>query len=137
MIVVDSSAVVHAYTNPGLIGEAARKRIERSTVLVAPHLLDIEVASALCGMARGVRGGKPKLTRQALDAALSAYAELPLRRYAHLPLLPRIRQLTDNISAYDATYVALAEAMGMPLVTSDARIARGGAARCTVEVLTG
>lgn len=137
MIVIDSSAVVHAYTNPGPLGEAARERIEQSAVLVAPHLLDVEVASALCGMARGIRGGTPKLTQQALDAALTAYAALPVRRYEHLPLLPRIRQLIDNMSAYDATYVALAEAMGIPLVTSDARIAGSGAARCEIEVVAG
>jgi predicted nucleic acid-binding protein len=52
----------------------------------------------------------------------------------HLPVLPRVRELWHALSPYDATCVALAEGLGVPLVTSDARIARAGNARCAIEV---
>ncbi|WP_436776663.1 type II toxin-antitoxin system VapC family toxin [Yinghuangia sp. YIM S09857] len=136
MIVIDCSALVQMYTNPGPVGVAVRDRVAKSVTLLAPILVDIEVASALLGMARGVRGGRPKLTQSALDAAMNDYAGLPLRRMEHLPLLARIRELSPNMSAYDASYVALAELYNLPLVTSDARIARAGVARCTIETIT-
>ncbi len=135
MIVIDSSALVHAYTDPGKTGEEVRRRVARASLVLAPHLLDVEIASALLGMARGVRGGEPKLTREGLEAALAAYTALPLRRCAHLPLLPRMRMLSHNLSVYDATYVALAEAYGAPLVTSDRRIERSGVACCTIDTI--
>lgn len=114
-------------------GEPVRARIAKERTLIAPHLIDLELASALFGMARGTRGGKPKLSQAALDAALQAYAALPLRRMEHMPLLPRIRQLCANLPVYDASYVALAELYGVPLVTSDARIARAEIGRCAIE----
>ncbi len=62
-------------------------------------------------------------------------SRMALERYSHMPLLPRIWQLRDNLTAYDAAYVALAEALGAPLVTADARLARAAGVRCEVEVL--
>ncbi|MGA5641307.1 type II toxin-antitoxin system VapC family toxin [Streptomyces cinereoruber] len=100
--------------------------------MLAPHLVDIEVTSALLGRHRG-----GKLTDRELDDACAAFAELPLRRSEHLPLLPRVRELYANLSPYDALYVALAEGYDVPLVTSDGRIrdgARATRATCPVEV---
>ncbi|MGP4110025.1 type II toxin-antitoxin system VapC family toxin [Streptomyces sp. 4N509B] len=128
MIVVDAGAVVHLVADAGPIGEAVRKRAE-SERLVAPYLLDVEVASALRGRHRG-----GKLSDAELDAAWDLFSQLPVRRMEHMPVLARVRELWTNLSPYDATYVALAEGLDVPLVTTDARIGRAGRAQCPVEV---
>lgn len=128
MIVIDAGAVVFMVADAGPVGEAVRRRVEKER-LAAPYLLDVEVSSALLGRHRG-----GKLTTVQLDLAWGDFARLPIRRAAHLPLHSRVRQLSDNLSAYAATYVALAERLHIPLVTGDARIARSGRASCPVEV---
>jgi predicted nucleic acid-binding protein len=97
--------------------------------LYAPYVLDGEVISALLGLRRG-----RKLSEQEADAALSSYRAFPVDRQDVLPLWPRLKSLHANLSAYGAQYVALAEALHVPLITADARIKRSGAARCEVEV---
>jgi predicted nucleic acid-binding protein len=130
VIVIDAGAVVHLVADAGPVGEAVRKRAEAER-LTAPYLLDVEVASALLGRHRG-----GKLTDAQLDAAWDSFALLHIKRVEHMPVLPRVRELWNNFSPYDATYVALAEGLDVPLITSDARIARAGRARCPVEVFT-
>ncbi|MGQ4271020.1 type II toxin-antitoxin system VapC family toxin [Nocardiopsis changdeensis] len=129
MIVIDNSALVEMLVVAGPVGSAVAARVSKAEVLCAPYLLDTEIMSALLGLARG-----GKITSGQADTAMAAYDRLPIDRYGTLPLWPRVKVLRANLSAYDATYVALAEALGAPLVTSDARIARSGAARCPVEV---
>lgn len=133
MIVVDASAVVSAHTDDGEAGLAIRERLLRAPFLYAPYLLDVEFVSAMTGMARGIRGGGPKLSGDELERGMTRYRELRIKRFEHLPLLPRVRQLSANLSACDATYVALAEACAVPLVTCDAKIERAGVARCMFE----
>ncbi|MFJ5549699.1 type II toxin-antitoxin system VapC family toxin [Streptomyces sp. NPDC093225] len=129
---MDSSAVVLFLTDRGSRGAAARRRIGEEDALAAPHLLDTEVASALLGMARGA-----KIATASLDEHFKTYQGLRLQRHETGLLLPRVRQLYANLSAYDATYVALAEALGVPLLTADARIERGvQRPRCGIEVIT-
>ncbi len=132
MIVLDASAVVDYVL---WIGAAERiaKRISRTgEEILAPYLLDIEVAHALRRYA--LRGA---LSPARGAEALSDVAELRLRRYPHLPLLPRIWELRENLSAFDAAYVALAEALDAPLVTSDAAIARAPGHHARIEVFAG
>ena len=87
--------------------------------LHVPYLTDIEVAS---GVRKLTNRGFISLSRAA--TALDDYASLPLARYEHLWLLPRVLELRGNFSAYDATYVALAEGLGATVVTADLRFAR-------------
>jgi predicted nucleic acid-binding protein len=125
VIVFDASAAVLALLNDG----DARRSLAGETVAV-PHLVDAEVAHAL--RAQVLR------ERVAVDdarAALARWARLGLRRFAVVALLPRIWDLRDNLSAYDATYVALAEASGCELVTADGRLARAPGPKCAITVV--
>jgi predicted nucleic acid-binding protein len=133
LIVVDCSTLVFFLADDSPTGHGARERITKEDRLAAPHLIDYEIMSALLGLARGRRGGKPKLNEKQLRKALATYRDLPIDRHETLILWERVRALSGNLSTYDAQYVALAESLGVPLVTSDARIAKSGAARCNVE----
>jgi predicted nucleic acid-binding protein len=110
-------------------GDAIARRVTAALTLYAPYVLDGEVVSALLGLMRG-----QKISEREADAALSSYRAFPVERQDVLPLWPRLKSLHANLSAYDAQYVALAEALHVPLVTADARVKRSGAARCEVEV---
>ena len=110
-------------------GESIAQRLTTAQTLYAPYILDGEVISALLGLMRG-----RKITGREAEAALSNYRAFPIERHDVLPLWPRIKSLHANLSAYDAQYVALAEALHVPLVTADARIGRSGAGRCGIEV---
>ncbi|MFJ3924965.1 type II toxin-antitoxin system VapC family toxin [Streptomyces sp. NPDC090022] len=129
---MDCSALVLFLTDRGSRGAAARRRISEEDTLAAPYLLDTEVASALLGMARG-----SKIHPMSLDEHVKTYQGLRVQRHETGPLLPRIRKLYANLSVYDATYVALAEALGAPLLTADVRIRRGvQKPHCAIEVIT-
>lgn len=133
MIVVDCSAVVFFLTDEGATGHQIRERVAKEDRLAAPHLIDYEIMSALLGLARGRRGGKPKLNEKQLRKALVTYRDLAIDRHETLILWERVKSLSSNLSAYDAQYVALAESLGVPLITSDVRIDKSGAVRCEVE----
>ncbi|WP_128375702.1 type II toxin-antitoxin system VapC family toxin [Streptomyces cavernae] len=133
MIVADCSAVVFFLTDAGPSGRAIRERLAKEDRLAAPHLIDYEIMSALLGLARGRRGGEPKLNERQLRKALSTYRDLVIDRHETLVLWERIHSLSSHLSVYDAQYVALAETLGVPMVTCDARIDRSGAARCEIE----
>ncbi|MEU1274629.1 type II toxin-antitoxin system VapC family toxin [Streptomyces sp. NPDC005799] len=125
MIVVDASAVTEFLTSNGALGGRVRERIASEDEIHAPYLIDTEVASSVIGMGKGTRGGKPKLGKPDVDRYLKEFADLPLTRHPALPLTARVRTLAANLSVYDATYVALAEVLGLTLVTTDSRIRRG------------
>lgn len=127
--VVDCSALVRVLTDHSPVGAATRHRISGLTALAAPGLLDYELVSALFGM---VRGGK--IAEKEAVKAIGDYQLLPVVRHETLVLWQRVGELHHNLSAYDAQYVALAETLSLPLITSDARIQRSGAAKCTIEL---
>jgi predicted nucleic acid-binding protein len=129
MIVVDASVIVTALADDGEDGERARERL-RDERLVAPQLLDLEVASAWRRMA-----AIGKLDQRRARLALEDLRHLRVDRVAHLALIPRIWELRNSLTVYDAAYVALAETLGMRLLTADERLAGAHGTRCQIEML--
>lgn len=131
MIVLDASATVELLlaTRPGQ-RVATRLRGAHGR-LHAPHLISIEVVSALRRLAVRDEVGAARCLM-----ALRGLARLPVRRWGHEALLGRVWELRDSVSAYDATYLALAEALDATLVTTDGRLAGATGHRARVEVVS-
>ena len=129
MKVVDASVVLEVLLQTPLAA-AIEEHLFTSEQLHAPHLIDLEVAQVL---RRFVLRGEILLERG--RAALADYADFPIRRYPHDLLLPRIWDLRDNLTAYDAAYVALAEALDATLLTRDGRLASAGGHQARIELL--
>jgi predicted nucleic acid-binding protein len=125
VIVLDASAALSGLLNAG----PARESLAGEQ-LHAPHLVDSEIAD---GLRRHV--ASHRIAADQGWAALDAWRRLGLTRYAMHGLLERVWQLRDNLSAYDAGYVALAESLGCSLVTADARISRAPGVRCPITVV--
>lgn len=130
VIVVDASVLAPALADDDAEGDAARARL-RGASLVAPELIDLETASVI---RRQVRAGRMSARRARL--ALVDLVDLPLRRAPHRHLLARCWELRDNLSVYDAAYVALAETLDLALLTADVRLARAAGPRCEIELLS-
>lgn len=129
MIVLDASAVAEWLLGRPLGDLVAARIADPDETLHAPHLLTIEVAQVV---RRYVAAGHLDAVRGAL--ALEDLAALDVSLHAHEPLLPRIWQMRDNVTAYDAAYLALAEVLDATLLTLDAKLASapGHRARCVV-----
>jgi predicted nucleic acid-binding protein len=125
VIVVDASAALSALLNAG-----PARRVLAVEQLHVPHLIDSEVAS---GLRRTVIAGK--IGPDAAWTALDTWRRLGMTRYAVFSLLDRIWELRDNVSAYDASYVALAEHLDCTLLTADGRLARSPGIRCPITVV--
>jgi predicted nucleic acid-binding protein len=125
--VLDASVVTDAVAVKGAAGDVARRLVAAESGLHAPAILIAEVTSALRAMLR--RGDLD--SGQARFAALRA-ASIRARRYPFEPFLARVWELRDNVTVYDAWYIALAEALQAPLVTMDDRLRRTNGARCHI-----
>ena len=129
MLVVDASVLVVALGDDGADGDRARARL-RDEELVAPELIDLEVISVL----------RRQLSAGTLDARRGQFVvddlrDLPMQRAPHRPLSARCWELRGNLTAYDAAYVVLAEALDSVLVTADIRLAKAPGVRCPIELL--
>jgi predicted nucleic acid-binding protein len=125
VIVLDASAAL-----AGLLNDGPARQMLRDVQVHAPHLIDTEIVSGLRGLVIGRRVSE-KLGRSCLDV----WRQLAVTRYPAHGLLERVWQLRDNVTAYDAVYVALAEQLDCPLVTADARIAAVSRIGCPVTLV--
>lgn len=124
MIVLDASVVVELLTNGPLAESLRRDLASRTDAIAVPHLLDVEVVSAL----RNLLGGR-RIDSHRSEQLLRGLADLPAERYSHGPLLGRVWALRHNFTAYDAVYIALAEETNSVLYTADAKLSKGHRAR--------
>jgi predicted nucleic acid-binding protein len=125
VIVVDASAAVLGLLNDG----EARSQLAAGS-LTAPHLVDSEVAHSL----------RARVLREEIDGAdgeraIRRWARLGIERFAVMGLLDRVWELRSNLTSYDATYVAVAEALNAALLTADGRLARVPGPRCPITVV--
>lgn len=131
MIVLDASAalelLLRAGDHPGLVARVLRS----GETIAAPHLLDLEIAQVL---RRFLAAGE--LTAARAREAIDDHLALGITRYPHDGLLERIWQLRANCTAYDAAYIALAEAIDGVLITCDGRLSDVPGIRAAVEVIT-
>jgi predicted nucleic acid-binding protein len=130
VIVVDASALLEVLLATGAAPRVRERLFRIDQSLHAPHLLDLEIVQVL---RRYRRNGELQAARAA--EALEDLRDLPLVRYPHAPFVPRIWQLRDSLTAYDAAYVALAEALEAPLITRDSRLASAHGHRAKIELL--
>jgi predicted nucleic acid-binding protein len=130
VIVVDASALLEALLRTPAAKAVENRLFAPGQTLHAPHLLDVEVAQVI---RRYAANGEIDSERGRM--ALTDLADLPLRRYPHDILLLRIWDLRNNLTAYDAAYVALAEALDAPLLTRDRRLAAAAGHRAQIELV--
>ena len=130
MIVVDASALLEVLLNASAAPKIAERLFGGNDTLHAPHVLELEVVQVL---RRYNLSGQMDAERS--EEALQDLADLPLNRYPHDVFAFRIWALRQNLTAYDAAYVALAEALGAPLITRDAALARAAGHRARIELI--
>ncbi len=129
MIVVDASVVIQMLVADDA-GRGLAARFAGIDAAAAPHFLDLEVANVFRRLVR-----EAVLTDRRGLEALGDLASMRIARHAHEILLPRIWALRDALTAYDASYVALAEMLNADLWTRDRRLARATGVRCHIELL--
>jgi predicted nucleic acid-binding protein len=124
MIVLDASVVVELLTK-GILADSIRNELaRRDESFVVPHLIDVEVMSAFRRLTTGQR-----IDSHRSGQFLAGLAALPAERYSHTPLIGRIWELRHQFTAYDAAYIALAEATDTVLYTCDEKLRKGHRAR--------
>ncbi len=130
MIVLDASAAIELLLNTPL-GERVGDRLsEAGETLHAPHLLDVEVLHVVRRLRSGGTLGERRATQ-----VLTDLSELAVVRYSHQDLVGRAWAMRTTVSAHDAMYVALAEALDAPVLTCDGRLARAHGHRAEVELV--
>ena len=130
MIVVDASALLEVLLRTSAAEAVQARLFEPGETLHAPHLVDVEVAQVV---RRYAAGGT--IDHERGRAALTDLVDFPLRRYPHDFLLPLVWDLRSNFTAYDAVYVALAEALDATLLTRDRRLAAAAGKTARVELV--
>ncbi len=130
MIVVDASAMTEFLLQTPLGARVEARLFSDADEFHAPHLIDVEVAQAL---RRLVRTGDVGAKRA--EEAMADLTDFELRRHAHVDLLARVWELRNNLTSYDATYIALAEALASPLVTCDGPLGTAPGHRVRVDVI--
>jgi len=130
VIVIDASALIEALGRTNVAPRVAARILAPEQTLHAPHIIDLEIVQVL---RRWVAAGD--ITQERGREALADLAAVPLTRYPHVDLLPRVWELRGNLTAYDAAYVALAEALDAPLVTRDRRLAASPGHTARVELV--
>jgi predicted nucleic acid-binding protein len=130
VIVVDASALLEALLRTPAAAAVEERLFDAAHTLHAPHLIDIEVAQVL---RRYAASGQIEPGR--CRDALTDLSDFPLHRYPHDVLLPRVWELRSNLTAYDAVYVALAEALDASLLTRDRRLAAASGHRARVDLV--
>lgn len=130
MIVVDASVVVNALSDDDQAGSIARRVLRREAKIAAPTLIDVETVSVL--RKRWIAGD---LTLDRFRTAINHLLKLRVARYSALPFLHRTYELRENVTPYDALYIALAESLDCTLVTSDRRLAAAPGPTCEIRVI--
>jgi predicted nucleic acid-binding protein len=130
VIVVDASALIETLLRTPAGSALEARMFEDRQTLHAPHLIDVEVAQVLRRYAASRQAEAVRCTE-----ALADLADFPMRRYPHDFLLARIWEWRGNLSAYDAVYVALAEALDAPLLTRDRKLASAARSRARIELV--
>jgi len=130
LIVVDASILLEVFLRTPLANAIEAKIFDSRETLHAPHLIDVEVAQVIRRYAANGDIGSDRGS-----AALTDLGDLPLQRYSHSLLLPRIWALRYNLTAYDAAYVALAEALDAVLITRDKRLASAAGHNARIDLI--
>lgn len=130
LAVIDASVLTVFYAADDSRRDAVAARLASGDALFAPAHMDAEVVSALRGMS--VRS---PVLRAAVPSALRHLTRLPVRRMPLAPLLARMWELRDNITLYDAAYVALAELLSATVITCDGKLTAASGPRCTFELI--
>lgn len=129
MIVLDASAAIAAL-DPGAVGDEIVRSLEMADTIHAPELLLVECTSVF---RRRMLSGH--ITRADAHDGLARIRATGVALHEHAPLIPLMLAVADQITAYDAAYVALARALDAPLLTRDARLARSAQAWCGVHLV--
>ncbi|HKW70203.1 MAG TPA: type II toxin-antitoxin system VapC family toxin [Candidatus Dormibacteraeota bacterium] len=129
MTVTDAGVWIRAIVDE-VPGGPVRKRLMTHASVASPALIDLEFTNVLRGLVR-----KKSIHLRQAELALTEFVQAPIQRYGHLALLDRIWRLRANLTAYDASYIALAELLGVDLLTIDKRLAGVPGIQCHVEVL--
>ena len=130
MIVVDASALLEILLRTPVAERLMDRALDASEHMHAPHLLDVEVTQVLRRLVQ-----RKEVTVARAEQALDDLSKLVIERHEHQPLVSRVWQLRDSISAYDGVYVALAEALDAPLVTCDAKLAGAHGHHAKIELV--
>lgn len=130
MIVIDASVLANVVSDDGADGQRARGELRTADAIACPDLVDVETVAVL--RKRWLTGA---LSARRFTAAIDDLEDLDLDRYPTLPFMRRAYQLRSNVTVYDATYVALAEALDCELLTGDQRLANAPGPRCRIRLL--